>query len=78
MYQLPAALDELIRDEREMASIRFHNACVGNNFDPAAKWEARVKYWDAMADRAVRYKHGTCTSTDRSTGNIARIFPAPT
>ena len=32
MYELPVALDELIRDEREMASIRFCNYCVEKNF----------------------------------------------
>jgi hypothetical protein len=65
MYQLPSTISELIRDEREMASVRFYNACVAKAFDVAAKWEATVEYWDAINDRAVRYKQGLAEDLSR-------------
>lgn len=65
MYQFPSSIAELIRDEREIASIRFHNACMANDFDLAAKWEAAVEYWDATNERAVRYKQGIAAELSR-------------
>jgi hypothetical protein len=58
MYRLPSPISELIREERNVASIRFNNACAARQFDEAAKWEATVEYWDAINERAVRYKQG--------------------
>ena len=70
MYQLPAALDELIKAEREIASIRFSNACVEKNFDRASEWEARVEYWDAMAELAIRYKQSIFEELSRPKPNL--------
>jgi hypothetical protein len=65
MYQLPSSISEFIGDEREQASIRFQNACVAKNFELAAKWESVVEYWDAINERAVRYKQGIAAELSR-------------
>lgn len=65
MYRLPSSISELIGDEREQASIRFQNACVAKDFDLAAKWESAVEYWDAINERAVRYKQGIAAELSR-------------
>lgn len=56
MYRLPKPLFELIREEREIASTHFHNACIAEQFKSASDWEAKVEYWDTVAERAMRYK----------------------
>lgn len=56
MLRLPTPLDELIRDERETASVRFYNACARGDVALTEKWEARVMFWDDIANRATRYK----------------------
>ena len=56
MYRLPKPLFEFIREERDMASTYFHNACLANKFKLASEWDAKVAYWDAVAERAMRYK----------------------
>jgi hypothetical protein len=53
---LPCSLEKFIVDEREPASARFVNACVNGDFAAAQKWEDRVMFWDAIAERAARYK----------------------
>ena len=55
IHRLPQPLETLISEEREFASIRFHNAAAEGNLDGAEKWEARVKYWDDIASRSARY-----------------------
>lgn len=65
MFRLPTPLYDLIRDEREMASAHFKHLCIARNFDLASEWESRVKYWDAIAERAMRYKQAISEELSR-------------
>lgn len=55
MASLPDTLDRTIGEQREKASIEFHNAVVNGDFDIASEKEAIVEHWDKLAKRARRY-----------------------
>ena len=55
LISLPDTLEATIGEQREKASIEFHNAVVNGNFDLAAEKEAVVEHWDNLAKRARRY-----------------------
>ncbi|MFZ2972569.1 MAG: hypothetical protein WA049_08000 [Ferribacterium limneticum] len=52
---LPDTLEATIHEQREKASIEFHNAVVKGEFAIAAVKEAIVEDWDEFAKRARRY-----------------------
>jgi len=56
MYRLPEPLFEFIQENRAAARTNFLKACENADFSMAAKWEAKALDWDAIADRAIRYK----------------------
>ena len=55
LMSLPDTLENTISEQREKASIEFHNAVVNGNFDLASEREAIVAHWDNLARRARRY-----------------------
>jgi hypothetical protein len=55
MLSLPDTLEAIIREQREKASIEFHNAVVNEEFSIAEAKEAIVEDWDKFAKRARRY-----------------------
>lgn len=56
MYRLPDPLNQLMYEQREIASVRYHNAIVNENFDVVQHWEDMVAFWDTKAENATRYK----------------------
>ncbi len=55
MLSLPDTLEATIHEQREKASIEFHNAVVNEEFSIAEAKEAIVEGWDRLAKRARRY-----------------------
>lgn len=53
---LPDTLEATIREQREKASIEFHNAVVNGEIAIAEAKEAIVEDWDQLAKRARRYR----------------------
>lgn len=53
---LPDTLEATIREQREKASIEFHNAVVNGEIEVAKAKEAIVEDWDQLAKRARRYR----------------------
>lgn len=56
LYQLPSALFDLIDEERESASRLLISAVVAGNLEKQSRLERVVGYWDAVGQRAWRYK----------------------
>lgn len=55
LSSLPDTLEATIREQREKASIKFHNAVVNGEIAIAVTKDATVDDWDKIAKRARRY-----------------------